>query len=266
MRALLIALFLLPVGCKPADPAVSGAASARASSVTSATPTATQQKAEPGLFAAGFRLHAAEPFWTLAIDPQGKEGFSFQPMDGDVATTKYATPILTGDTQADFTSGDFAITLVKDACSDGMADEIFSYTAVVTVAGKTMKGCAHRIRPVGEPDWTAIVPEALPIIDACLAKGQSTQVTLTRRVKGDVIQVYVDAGSGSRFVCDASLAAPAKILDWERVEAGTNAEDERDPMFVRAVRGATPGRCGNETAVKDKAGKLLGWKMPNEEC
>lgn len=93
------------------------------------------------------KLLGTEPFWSVDIEPAGK---AFQ--------ARYSTPDNTVGT--DFTAERFAgnngigfsgemdgksvqIALTPGACSDGMSDRTYPYTATVAIGDATLFGCGH---------------------------------------------------------------------------------------------------------------------------
>ena len=83
-----------------------------------------------------------EPFWHLVID--GGQG-SFTRPDHDEASGEARTTS-TGDGvrryEIQTLAGTLQATITPGACNDGMADMIYGWTAEVTTAGETLKGCA----------------------------------------------------------------------------------------------------------------------------
>ena len=94
-----------------------------------------------------FMAKGTEPFWALEQTATGAR-FS-EPSATGVAETWYTsvetivgmtisivgTPVTTGAT--------LSATLTPGACSDGMSDIIYAYTAVVTLGTGTLSGCAN---------------------------------------------------------------------------------------------------------------------------
>jgi uncharacterized membrane protein len=96
-------------------------------------------------FSGDFNLRGTEPFWLVNIRPQQ---VLLSRMDEGDFTAPNNGPQIEGDT-AYWDSGPLNITLKVETCSDGMSDQVYSYSAVVELEGVTMlKGCG--LRP-GEP-------------------------------------------------------------------------------------------------------------------
>jgi len=85
-----------------------------------------------------------EPFWSAATAP-GKVTYS-TPEDQSgksvavVETRESSAQVYTGKLKGQ----PFVLRIAKGACSDGMSDTVFTYTASLTVTGEDRRGCARR--------------------------------------------------------------------------------------------------------------------------
>jgi uncharacterized membrane protein len=90
-----------------------------------------------------WRLFGTEPFWTVDVD---SERSTYKDAEGRVAVATVAgVPTVPGAFRLEATGGDAMIVEVAPGrCSDGMSDAVYAYTASVTLADRTVKGCARR--------------------------------------------------------------------------------------------------------------------------
>ena len=95
------------------------------------------------------RALGTEPFWALDVDSAGLRfitpddtiGIRFPPI---APTSVGDTLIWAGQTER----ASIEARIWREKCSDGMSDREYLYTARVTVAGTTHRGCADRLRVI----------------------------------------------------------------------------------------------------------------------
>jgi uncharacterized membrane protein len=135
--ALVLASSLLACRDAPPRPADSG-------SVATVPSLAGVDTSEP------LRALGTEPFWALDID---STGFRFTTPE-DAAGTRFppnAPSPVAGDTTLWLAKTDLSALHVRiwpEACSDGMSDRTYPYTALVRVGVTSYRGCADRRRAI----------------------------------------------------------------------------------------------------------------------
>ena len=90
-----------------------------------------------------FKAVGTEPFWsaTAALGQLRFERAGETALAGDISA-----PQIDADIQrysASVEGGDLAVTLSPTLCSDGMSDNLYAWTAELSFAGDTWKGCAY---------------------------------------------------------------------------------------------------------------------------
>ncbi|MDP1630648.1 MAG: hypothetical protein Q8L66_04435 [Caulobacter sp.] len=111
----------------------------------SAAPPADAPPVDPaGEYRADFLLIGTEPFWAVEIS---NGDLKLSRPDHEAVTAKAAV-LVVRNSRAVWTAGTgkagLIVALTPGACSDGMSDRIYPYTAEVKVDGKVMKGCGAR--------------------------------------------------------------------------------------------------------------------------
>lgn len=106
-----------------------------------ATPPADAPAPRPdAAFDGEFKLVGTEPFWGLTI--KGSQ-LSLDRLEGPDVVAPRTAPVMEGQS-AVWTSGTLIVRLTPGACSDGMSDRSYAYTATVRVDGETLNGCGDR--------------------------------------------------------------------------------------------------------------------------
>ena len=137
MTRFAVLLALAAIGLAACDPhAADSAAPGQAGEPADAPASAPQTD-----FSGDFNLTGTEPFWSLAIRPD-KMVLS-RPDEMDFAAPNNG-PQVEGDT-AVWDGGPLKVTLRVEACSDGMSDRMYGFSAVAELTGMALlKGCANR--------------------------------------------------------------------------------------------------------------------------
>lgn len=131
--ALMAAVSLALCACDPHAADSSGPAQA-------GEPANAPASAPAGDFAGDFDLKGTEPFWALAIRA---DRLILSRPDADDVTAASSGPQIEGDT-ALWDGGRLTARLVRQACSDGMSDRAYPFTAQVSVkGGAALQGCAE---------------------------------------------------------------------------------------------------------------------------
>ncbi|MDZ7959937.1 MAG: hypothetical protein RMY34_18980 [Aulosira sp. DedQUE10] len=97
-----------------------------------------------------FIARGTEPFWSLAVSKRGIV-YSFQ--DAPIQTFPYVTPLKAMGRPANLLrvyrlkGRDNNILIIKqvNACSDGMSDKNYSYSAIFILGNRVFDGCADKI-------------------------------------------------------------------------------------------------------------------------
>lgn len=84
-------------------------------------------------------LIGTEPFWSVKIE--GATMSYSSPEEPGKPYVIGSTKIVDGN-KAELTSAGLNVTLTAGTCSDGMSDRVYPLTAVATLDGKTLNGCA----------------------------------------------------------------------------------------------------------------------------
>lgn len=101
---------------------------------------ADEEPMDPQSWLGDFNVVGNEPFWALDIRPA--ELRLFRPETPTVVRANPG-PRVNGKSATWETDG-LSATLTEEACSDGMSDQDYPWSAVVTVGDETLKGCAMR--------------------------------------------------------------------------------------------------------------------------
>ncbi|MBD1842534.1 hypothetical protein H6F89_03710 [Cyanobacteria bacterium FACHB-63] len=95
-----------------------------------------------------FNVIGTEPFWNVTID---KTGITYKTPDPQNITFPYVAPLSAQGRPADYvrvyplrgrTSGTLVIR--RGACSDGMSDRKYNYTATLVLGNTVRDGCAMK--------------------------------------------------------------------------------------------------------------------------
>lgn len=151
------------------------------------------------------------------------------------------------------------IVLRAGACEHA-SGEILPYTATVQFEDVAYEGCARRAAAGATPSWTAILPELLPAIDACLGRIEAApaRVTIAYLTGDGTVSVRLRDADGGRYECTATTDG-ASISAFEPISDRNVLDGESRPLFTRAPSAPPEGSCyANETAA-DAAGAALGW-------
>ena len=115
--------------------------------VNALEPFAGHDPCDDDLSAAVFMARGNEPFWRLDVTPRQ---LRLQRPDEQPTVAEYAPLAPAGDPsvrhyQGQATAGPLALDIKREACSDGMSDMLYAWTATATLAND-FRGCAtpHR--------------------------------------------------------------------------------------------------------------------------
>jgi uncharacterized membrane protein len=196
-----------------------------------------------------FEAVGAEPFWRLDL------------LNDYAAFTRPGLSDVGGlPSQRDFRAngarviaGPLTIVLKAESCVHE-SGETFPYKAIVQFEGVAYEGCARRgvNQASADNDWTSVIGQLLPAIDACLAKADKKPARVTIAVR------LIDA-EGGRYECNAPAAGGA-VTDWETIADQSVLQGERDPLFTRAPTAAPPKTgCYTSAPAKLPSGAAIGW-------
>lgn len=92
-----------------------------------------------------FQALGTEPFWSVEVLPGQLRYMSPEQLDGiTFAATATATSFGGGYRYAGTMAGaKVTLTIAPGQCSDGMSDQVYGYTAALTIADQAMSGCAR---------------------------------------------------------------------------------------------------------------------------
>ncbi|KOP26343.1 hypothetical protein AMR41_10935 [Hapalosiphon sp. MRB220] len=97
-----------------------------------------------------FIARGTEPFWSLTISKKG--GIVYSTPENRKLTFPYVTPLQASGRPADLVrvyrlQGKTNNTLIikkENACSDGMSDKQYPYSAILILGNKVLEGCAEK--------------------------------------------------------------------------------------------------------------------------
>ncbi len=107
-------------------------------------PVPPPPKAPAGSYSGNFHLIGTEPFWNVAITPNG---ITLERPDRPNVTASNPGPVVSGNSATwtgRFAQSRLIVTLTHKTCSDGMSDRVYAYEAEVTLWGTVLKGCGAR--------------------------------------------------------------------------------------------------------------------------
>ncbi|MBD2440288.1 COG3650 family protein [Nostoc sp. FACHB-110] len=93
-----------------------------------------------------FVARGTEPFWSVTVS---KSGIVYSSPEVKKQTFPYVAPLTAQGRSADFVRvyrlrGNNTLILKKDnACSDGMSDKQYPYSAILILGNKVLEGCAE---------------------------------------------------------------------------------------------------------------------------
>jgi uncharacterized membrane protein len=90
-----------------------------------------------------FQALGTEPFWSVYVEP-GR--LRYVTPENQKGTDFPAKRTIEGEAQVwtgTIEGGPFTLRIAPGTCSDGMSDTVYSYTAMVALAGETRQGCAR---------------------------------------------------------------------------------------------------------------------------
>ena len=254
----------------PADPVVApGASSTAATGGATAGPDGQQAGVQPGSAQQGptqpldtatwvlpppFYAAGDEPFWRLEISDGW---FAFRRSGLKAIEEPLVQP--TRDSGADvFATGALKVSIKREACEmdQGSRSE---YSATVTFDGIDFDGCAFGGQ-VAASQEAGTVTDALPSIDACLAKlGQPALVTaIYPRQDGEQKADALLARTGQLYEC-ATDAAGAAVAYLDPIERGAEESWTSRMRFLRSTV-TTNATCPTAEEVRSGdqvVGKLL---------
>jgi uncharacterized membrane protein len=138
-----LVLAVLALGLSACEPEISGGEPAAAPEAPSA-PGGPAVPEAPKPIVGGVDLSepvnlvGTEPFWGVKID--GNTMTYSSPEEPGKPYLVDSTKIVNG--KAELTGAGITVSLTAGTCSDGMSDRVYPVTAVVTLDGKTLNGCA----------------------------------------------------------------------------------------------------------------------------
>jgi uncharacterized membrane protein len=227
---------------------VSAFALAACSPTLDKTPSA--DAAPPEMFG-HVRASGTEPFWGLAVSPQG--GLVLTEAGASEVRAPYVAPEAV-DGGGRFTSGRLEFTVTAGTCSDGMSDIAYPLKARVVVGDRTLVGCAYY-------PWGANVQSLIPAVDACLAKAPARMPVTHGYLKDGYAYVRL-AASGPEETYDCVYRAGEATV--KRAEG--QLPGERNPTFYRAPMDDPGESCAPHEEIKDDNGVLLGWSIADGAC
>ncbi|HEX8192945.1 MAG TPA: hypothetical protein VF552_08600 [Allosphingosinicella sp.] len=127
----------------PAAPVANAAA-------PSPSPTPPATPSQP-MSPTGYALVGTEPFWGGTVTGTSVRYMVPERQFGDVVETRRTYGPGRETYSGRFRGQPFVLTLVRQACSDGMSERPFAFTATLQVAGETRRGCADPEEPRPQP-------------------------------------------------------------------------------------------------------------------
>jgi len=205
-----------------------------------------------------FEAVGAEPFWRLDLlnDYAAFTRPGLSDVGGLPAQRDYRA------NGARVIAGPLTIVLKAESCVHE-SGETFPYKAIVQFEGVAYEGCARRgsNQAAADNDWTSVIGQLLPAIDACLAKADKkpARVTIAYGLDEGQAAVRLLDAEGGRYECNAPAVGGA-VTDWEAIADQSVMQGERDPLFTRAPT-AAPAKsgCYTNTAAKLPSGATIGW-------
>ncbi|HEX8654265.1 MAG TPA: hypothetical protein VF693_03465 [Allosphingosinicella sp.] len=116
----------------PATPAAAPAPSA---------PPAPQPRSGPWS-ATGYAFNGTEPFWGGSVTGTTIRYMTPEDQFGDVVETEVAYSADSETYRGRYRGRPFVLALARGACSDGMSDRTYAFTATLELLGETRRGCA----------------------------------------------------------------------------------------------------------------------------
>ncbi len=207
------------------------------------------------LYEGEFEAVGSEPFWRLDILSDWvafvRPGL---PEAGSLPVRREARA-----NGALIVAGPLIVTLKIGECTHA-SGETFPYLAKVDFDGVGYEGCARR--GVGAssttPEWTSVLSELLPAIDACLARVERTpgRITIAYLLDNGDASVRLVDNDGGRYECGAE--ASGVVSYWGAIGDRDVLQGEREPLFTRAPDPAPKGECLTSEAAPGPDGPL-GW-------
>ena len=141
---LALALGLAACGQQPdVAPTQSATAEVEAEAIASAQPVATGSP-EPAMPEKPFQALGTEPFWAVEVLPGQLRYSDPENIDG---TTFAATEVREGDGirySGTLDGQPLSLLVQPGTCIDGMSDNVYEWTAVLTIERRTLHGCARK--------------------------------------------------------------------------------------------------------------------------
>ena len=179
----------------------------------------------------------------------------------------------------------------QQSCTDSMSDAegrtAFDYRVQLTVPGGKLAGCCDaglepRIAVRAQPDpaqapvaalgtkspvdWSRMLMELLPAIDACLAKtpGTAPYVTKAWAMNRGMVGVRTRNATVGWFECVAQ--SDGKVVDqFGPVEStAPPVPGEEVVLYTSAAHAPPSGNCFTHERVMDAGGSQIGWLSTNE--
>jgi len=245
-----------------------------------------------------FACRGDEPSWNLTID-NNRARFQL-PLDEEPAvialtgrlgvTGEGRTPDM--DWRGKSADGRAYRALIQQqSCTDSMSDAAgetaFDYRVQLTVpGGRKLTGCCDagvepRVAARAQPDpaqapvaalgakspvdWSRMLMELLPAIDACLAKtpGTAPYVTKAWPMNRGMVGVRTRNATVGWFECVAQ--SDGKVVDrFGPVESGAPpVPGEEVVLYIPAAHAPPSGNCFTHERVMDASGSQIGWLSTN---
>ncbi len=209
--ALILPISIALAACQPGAPAA-------VEDATDATPAPTTSEPAPAP-AIAMRAFGNEPFWEMRDTGDGKLVFT---TPDNSEGTAYAATRSEDAGGIRYTGDDVSLTIVRGNCSDGMSDATHPYSARMTLAGQTYRGCAA------------------PASDLMPAEDGNPEM-----VAG------ADAGPYTRFSANGFSPAWRAEVDGENVKLDVPEHARVDPGFTTVKADRAPYSKGVEFSGKD---------------
>lgn len=92
--------------------------------------------------ATGYAFNGTEPFWGGSLTGTTIRYMVPEDQFGDVVETQVSYDATRETYSGRYRDRSFVLTLTRSACSDGMSDRRYTFTATLQVLGETRRGCA----------------------------------------------------------------------------------------------------------------------------
>lgn len=227
-----------------------------------AKPTAEQlgapASAEVQAFYAGeFEAFGTEPDWRLDL-LDNWANFSRTGLE-DVGGLPGPRDVRAGGALIE--SGPLSIILKAGSCEAAPGQQL-PYVVSVYFDGVTYQGCGRRAAAGAGgavPAWSALLPELMPAIDACMSRVQAkpARVTIAYVIDGGQVSVRFLDSDGGRYECGAPTTG-GSIAYFEPIGDRDVLQGEQQPLFTRAPEAPPAGSCWKTEPATGPDGRVLG--------